>query len=87
MMRAVVVRRYPQGPRVWVCGQRVHHGASGLILAGLLARRRRRLAALALAWAATDWHDWRVWFVREGVPAGELVSALTAALDSELSKV
>ena len=81
----IVVRRYPQGPRVWLCGQRVHHGASGTVLGAVLARRHPRLAALALAWAATDWHDARVWFKRERVPAGELVSERTSSIDFELS--
>lgn len=76
----LVIRSYPHGPRVWIAGQRVHHGASGLVLAaGFAARRQRRLAALALAWAATDWHDRRAWFAREKVPARTLDSA-TAAL-------
>lgn len=67
----VCVRSYPEGPRVWVAGQRVHHGASGSLLGvACLALRRPRLAALLLAWAATDWHDVRVWFARECVPAG-----------------
>lgn len=73
-MSLVVIRSYPQGPRVWVAGQRVHHGASGLLLAAML-RKRRRLAVLALAWAATDWHDRRAWFAREKVPASTLDSA------------
>lgn len=71
MSRILIIRSYPEGPRVWVAGQRVHHGASGLLLAAIL-RRRPRLAALALAWAATDWHDWRIWFAREKVPAQSL---------------
>lgn len=70
MPRLVVVRRYPTGPRCWVAGQRVHHGASGLVAGvALLARRHPRLAALTLLAVAHDRADWRVWFAREKVPA------------------
>lgn len=65
----VSVRRYPQGPRVWIVGQRVHHGSVGVVLcASLLSRRARALALVGLILAAHDAHDWRVWFVREGLP-------------------
>lgn len=70
MPSLVVVRRFPQGPRVWLCGQRVHHGASGLVFAALLLRSRRRVAAACLLAVLHDRHDWRVWFAREVVPAG-----------------
>lgn len=61
--------------RVWVGGQRVHHGATGICLAGAaaakLAARRRRSAARSLAWllaggalVAHDWKDRSVWFQR-----------------------
>ena len=80
----VTVRRYPQGPRCWVAGQRVHHGAVATVAAvALYAAKRRRLAAAVLLVAAHDRHDWRVWFAREGVPC---VTKIThTALDSELS--
>ena len=39
--------------RVWVCGQRVHHGATGILL-----------AALGAALVAHDWKDRPVWFAR-----------------------
>jgi hypothetical protein len=39
--------------RVWVCGQRLHHGLTGLFLAG---------AGMALM--AHDWHDRSIWFDR-----------------------
>ena len=39
--------------RVWVCGQRLHHGLTGLFLAG---------AGMALM--AHDWRDRSVWFAR-----------------------
>lgn len=73
LMRVVVVHRYPSGPRCWIAGQRIHHGASGLLACvALLARRHPRLAALALLAAAHDRHDWRVWFTREKMPASTL---------------
>jgi hypothetical protein len=39
--------------RVWICGQRVHHGATGILL-----------AALGAALVAHDWKDRPVWFSR-----------------------
>lgn len=77
LMPLVVVRSYPQGPRCWVAGQRVHHGATGLLLAAVL-RRHPRLALAALALVAHDRHDWRVWFAREKLPA---IALDTPALD------
>lgn len=68
-MQSVVIRSYPQGPRVWVGGQRIHHGTSGIGLALLfLTLKRRRLALAALALPLHDRKDWRIWFAREGVP-------------------
>lgn len=83
-MRVACVRSYPQGPRVWVIGQRVHHGATGCALVGLAAvthRHRAIIAACGVLLAAHDRRDWSVWFAREGVPAGRQ----QADLDSELS--
>jgi hypothetical protein len=76
MRRLFVVLSYPQGPRCWIGGQRVHHGATGalMVAAGL---RWRPLALLGLALCAHDRHDWRVWFVREAIPAGRLLDKLT----------
>lgn len=71
-MRPVVVRSYPLGPRVWVAGQRVHHGSVGIALLAAGLRRHRTLLAAGLLLAAHDRRDWRAWFAREGVPAGEL---------------
>ena len=66
----IVVRRYPQGPRVWVVDQRVHHGATGcLMLLGLCRRRTRMAAVVGAALVLHDWHDRRRWFVRESLPA------------------
>lgn len=61
--------------RLWVGGQRLHHGATGIALAatGLarLARHRRPALNRALAWTlaggalvAHDWKDRSVWFRR-----------------------
>jgi len=43
----------PMRRRVWVCGQRVHHGATGILL-----------AAFGAALVAHDWKDRPVWFAR-----------------------
>lgn len=70
MMMIVAVRRYPQGPRVWVGGQRLHHGATGcLMLLGLCRRRTRAAALVGAALALHDWRDRRRWFARESLPA------------------
>jgi hypothetical protein len=64
----------PQLRRVWVGGQRLHHGLTGLAVAaaGLaqLAARRTE-ASRAIAWTlaggllmAHDWKDRGVWFQR-----------------------
>lgn len=53
--------RHPSGPRVRVVGQRVHHGALGVLLAVAL-RHHPRACALALTVALEDLHDWRHWF-------------------------
>jgi len=39
--------------RIWICGQRVHHGATGIIL-----------AAFGAFLVAHDWKDRPVWFSR-----------------------
>ena len=64
----------PVRRRVWVGGQRLHHGATGIALAGTaLARLATRRAPInrALAWTiaggammAHDWKDRGVWFRR-----------------------
>lgn len=63
MLRVI---RHPNGPRVYVLGQRVHHGATGCVVvaAGVLARKRAILAAGILL-TAHDRHDWRAWWARE----------------------
>ena len=60
--------------RIWIGGQRLHHGATGIAVAGaglarLLARRGgpNRALAWTLAGAtlvAHDWKDREVWFRR-----------------------
>jgi hypothetical protein len=60
--------------RIWIGGQRVHHGVTGLLvagagLAGLAARRFTtsgglQWTLLGTALVAHDWHDRSVWFER-----------------------
>jgi hypothetical protein len=58
--------------RLWIRGQRCHHGATGALLAGagafgLLALRYRALAGVIAAGGvlmAHDWHDRSVWFAK-----------------------
>lgn len=72
MTRWIIVRSYPQGPRVWLCGQRLHHGATGL---ALLATGRPWAIAAGLLLCAHDRRDWKVWLVRERTPALDELSA------------
>ncbi len=67
-MFGIVIKRHANGPRLFIAGQRVHHGASCSILAlASLAAKQRRVAAIFLILAAHDHHDWKVWFVRESL--------------------
>jgi hypothetical protein len=60
--------------RLWICGQRCHHGATGALLTGLAAvglvasALRPAKAATLLATGsllmAHDWHDRPMWFQR-----------------------
>jgi hypothetical protein len=58
--------------RLWIRGQRCHHGATGALLAGagavgLLALRVPALSAMIAAGGAMmahDWHDRSLWFAR-----------------------
>jgi hypothetical protein len=58
--------------RVWIRGQRCHHGATGAVLAGaglvgLVALRVPGLSAVVAVGGllmAHDWHDRAVWFAR-----------------------
>lgn len=80
-----VVRFDPQRVRVWVAGQRLHHGATGVCLAGAAAARliARRPSAGPLVWlvaggalAAHDWKDRNVWFAF-GAQASDPIARLT----------
>jgi hypothetical protein len=67
--------------RVWIMGQRCHHGATGAVLAlagvsGLTLARARGPAVLGLAAAgsllmAHDWKDRALWFRPGDSPAAE----------------
>lgn len=84
--RLVHVQRHPAGPRLWIAGQRVHHGATGcaLMLAALRLRRHRRgLAVAGLLLVTDDRHDLRQWFRREGLPS--VTNRTQPGLDIELS--
>ena len=67
----LIIRSYPAGPRCWLFGQRVHHGATGALLVLLAACARRKhcpmLALLGLVLCAHDRADVREWFARRGL--------------------
>jgi hypothetical protein len=56
--------------RLWIAGQRCHHGATGALLttvaaAGLALRRQPLMIALVATGSvlmAHDWHDRELWF-------------------------
>ena len=59
--------------RLWIFGQRCHHGATGAVLTGLAAallvanspaRRALTLAATGSLLMAHDWKDRPLWFER-----------------------
>jgi hypothetical protein len=58
--------------RLWIYGQRCHHGATGAVMAAagtaaLAARKAPALAAVVAAGSVLmvhDWHDRRIWFAR-----------------------
>jgi hypothetical protein len=62
----------PTQRRLYICGQRCHHGATGAILAGagalgLMALRAPALGAMIATGGvlmAHDWHDRALWFAR-----------------------
>lgn len=85
-MTLATVRSYPRGPRLWVLGQRIHHGGVGCALIGAaLARPRLRgLAVVGAALALHDRADWRVWFARELLPAS-VTDRTELALDTAAS--
>jgi hypothetical protein len=51
--RSRLIRYDADKRRLWVLGQRVHHGTTGIVL-----------AALGAALVAHDWKDRPVWFQR-----------------------
>jgi hypothetical protein len=52
------IHRHARGPRVYLCGRRVHHGpAFGLAAVFCWQLRWRPLAAALGAYAVTDWQD------------------------------
>jgi hypothetical protein len=69
MARVFHLQHHPNGPRVWICGQRVHHGAVGVIAAAACAATRHPAGiAIAAALVVHDAHDLPIWFAREGLP-------------------
>jgi hypothetical protein len=60
--------------RLWIAGQRLHHGATGAVLiagaaVGIAAARWHPVRALLVATTgsllmAHDWHDRSIWFQR-----------------------
>jgi hypothetical protein len=72
MLTMTVLRYDARRRRLWIAGQRCHHGATGALVTGvaataLLATRTHLpgLAALVAAGGALmvhDWHDRAVWF-------------------------
>jgi hypothetical protein len=49
--------------RLWIYGQRCHHGATGALLAGAgAAVGLKPLLAAGAALMAHDWHDRKIWF-------------------------
>jgi hypothetical protein len=64
----------PELRRLWIGGQRLHHGVTGIALAGTAIAQlaaRRSVASRSLAWflaggalVAHDWKDRTVWFRR-----------------------
>jgi hypothetical protein len=64
----------PERVRLWVGGQRLHHGATGIALAAMALARLlagRQSAARGLPWMLAgsamvvhDWKDRAVWFQR-----------------------
>jgi hypothetical protein len=69
-MRRSLVHYDAKRKRVWIRGQRCHHGATGALLAtagliGLAALRVPAIGAIVAAGGALMAHDWddrRVWF-------------------------
>lgn len=60
--------RHEEGVRVYVLGQRLHHGVTGIVLTLIFLRRRSTLALVGAALVAHDRRDWAIWFRRETIP-------------------
>ena len=53
--------------RLWILGQRCHHGATGALVTSVgVSRRSVLLAAAGSALMAHDWHDRSRWFIPGG---------------------
>lgn len=62
MTQLARIERHPCGPRLYLVGRRVHHGAAGAVgLAAGIATRSRYLTLASLALVVHDAHDfpWR----------------------------
>lgn len=84
----VFVERHEDGPRLYVGGQRLHHGATGLALVGLgvLLPKARRGILVGLLAMAHDRRDLRRWLAREVLPelgADALLTSKAAGLMME----
>ena len=64
MSKFIEFEKNTAGPRLRICGQRIHHGASSIVLTTICAAipRTRPIAPLFLLGALHDRHDWRFWF-------------------------
>lgn len=85
MTHLAYIVRHPNGPRLYLAGQRVHHGATGCALAVALLRwptTRRAGIFVGTVLAIHDRHDWRIWWKRERipVPAGASVAHIMDTL-------
>ena len=72
-VRSKVVEYDALRRRLWIFGQRCHHGATGSVVAAaacvglIVPRRPRPMLALALTGGALMAHDWKdhsIWFER-----------------------
>jgi hypothetical protein len=80
-MTTTILRYDTHRRRLWIAGQRCHHGATGALVTtlaagALLATRAHvpHLGALVAAGGALmlhDWHDRRVWFQPGGQAEAE----------------
>lgn len=82
----LAIERHEDGPRLYVLGQRVHHGTTGLAIVGLCAMLRgkaRRGILVGLLAMAHDRKDLRLWLAREVLPelgADALLTSKSAGL-------